>query len=221
MQLYVNRHAHALTTAIFDQVPDLGERATALDWRAPLAPSFSEPRDREFLHALDLDHLAPGLVEFWPSRGPVWDALAVVELGHECGALLVEAKSHPAEVYGGGTKASPTSRAKIERALAETQAALGLEADPGRWLDPLRPNEPGHSSVYQTANRYAYLRWLRDQGVQAWLVHLLVVDDPTWQPTSRETWELALPGIERDLGLEGVDVPGASHVFIRGLSTPA
>jgi Dual specificity phosphatase, catalytic domain len=228
MQLYVNRHSDLLTATIFERVADLRERATSLDWRAPLAPRLTEPQDAAFLHALDLDHLAPRLTNFWPARGPVWDALAVVELRGGHGALLVEAKSHPAEIYGGGSQAGATgtekalaARAKIERALIATQRALGLrERDAGRWMKPLRPNTPGHSSVYQTANRYAHLVWLREQGVETWLVHLLVVEDPTFEPTTRAEWEQALPLVERDLGLEGVTVPGSSHVFIQGLGQP-
>jgi hypothetical protein len=87
-------------------------------------------------------------------------------------------------------------------------------------MKPLRPHERGHSSVYQSGNRYAHLLWLRDQGIKAWLIHLLVVEDPTFGSTTREQWEAALPRVERDLGLEGVAVPGASHVFIRGLGAP-
>lgn len=131
--------------------------------------------------------------------------------------VLVEAKSHPQEVYGGGTQAGPVSRERIKKALAETQRWLRLNEEPERWMDPLRPAERGHSSVYQSANRYAHLYWLRKQGIEAWLVHLLFVDDPFGR-TSREAWEAALPQIEDDLGLRGVRVPDATHVFLSALS---
>jgi hypothetical protein len=83
-------------------------------------------------------------------------------------------------------------------------------------MDPLRPTERGHSSVYQSANRYAHLCWLRKHGIEAWLVHLLFVEDPTFGRTSRADWESALPQIEDDLGLRGVPVPYATHVFVAG-----
>jgi hypothetical protein len=54
-----------------------------------------------------------------------------------------------------------------------------------------------------------------------WALRPPVVEDPTFEPTTREEWEQALPEVERDLGLEGVTVPGASHVFIPGLGSPA
>jgi hypothetical protein len=229
LQLYVNRYPDALTAAILDQVPELREQATGLEWRAPIAPEFSEPQDNAFLRALDLEHLAPRLADFWPPRGPVWDALAVVHLRDGRGALLVEAKSHPREIYGAGSQAGASgtaaglaARTKIARALVGTQRCLGVQQpDARRWMRPLRPDEPGHSSVYQSANRYAHLLWLRDQGIEAWLVQLLVVEDPTFGSTTREQWERALPKVERDLGLEGVTVPHASHVLIRGLDSPA
>ena len=85
-------------------------------------------------------------------------------------------------------------------------------------MDPLRPDEPGHSSVYQSANRYAHLYWLAGEGIEAWLVHLLFVDVPTFGRAAREAWEAALPQIENDLGLRGVRVPNATHVFLPGLN---
>jgi hypothetical protein len=220
VQLYVERHSDELTKAVLDQVPDLAERADTLEWRAPLPPSFDEPRDVAFLRALDLEHLAAALSEFWPSRGPVWDALAVVRLrGGGAGVLLCEGKSHPAEVYGGGTKATERSRTKIAQALEATQTWLGVPPRAELWMDPLRPDQPGHSSLYQSANRYAHLYWLRElQGIEAWLVHLLFVDDPTYGTTSRAEWDRALPAVEEDLGLAGKHVPFAAHVFLPGLA---
>jgi hypothetical protein len=220
VRLYVNEHTDALTAAVIDQISDLADRAGSVEWRAPLAPRFEEPRDGAFLAAVGRQDLATSLHEFWPARGPVWDALAIVHLrdGGQ-GILLCEGKSHPAEIYAGGTKASEGSRMRIGAALAATQDWLGVPHDPERWMDPLRPAERGHSSVYQSANRYAHLYWLRElAGVEAWLCHLLFVDDPSYGATSRECWDKRLPEIEHDLGLQGRTVPFAGHVFLPGLS---
>jgi hypothetical protein len=214
IQLYVNRRPRELTRQILEAFPELAKRVSDLEWRAPLETAgFQEPQDVRFLSAIGREALSGRLAEFWPTRGPVWDALAVGASGE---VVLVEAKSHPAEIYGGGTKASPASRQRIEKALRETQRELGISEAPEQWLDPLRPDDPGHSSVYQSANRYAHLHWLRGEGVEAWLVHVLITDDPTWKPTSREVWEEALPGIEHDLGLGSADTPYADHVFLPG-----
>jgi hypothetical protein len=220
VRLYVNERADALTAAVLDQMHALAKRTESLEWRAPLAPKFEEPRDGAFLVAVGREDLAESLREFWPARGPVWDALAVVHLrGGGQGILLCEGKSHPAEIYGGGTKASEGSRTRIAAALAATQDWLGVPRDAERWMDPLRPEQPGHSAVYQSANRYAHLYWLRKHaGVEAWLCHLLFVDDPTYGATPRALWEQKLPEIERDLELHGRTIPFAGHVFLPGLA---
>lgn len=221
VQLYVNRRPHELTDAVLEQVPGLAAAARALAWTAPLErDGFAEPRDRAFLSAVGYEDYAPQLAEFWPARGPAWDALAVAILpGGRPGVVLLEAKSHPAEIYGRGAQASPGSRSRIAEALAETRRWLGLSEDPTGWLDPLRPDEPGHSSVYQSANRLAHLYWLRERmRVQAWLVNLLFVDDKTHWPTSRAEWNAALPAVEQDLGLAAGAVPYVAHVFLPGLS---
>jgi hypothetical protein len=221
VQLYVNRRAHELTDAVLRQTPSLAEVARTLAWTAPLErDGFSEPQDRGFLRAVGYEDFAPQLAEFWPTRGPVWDALAVAILpAGRPGVVLVEAKSHPAEVYGGGTQASAGSRARIADALTATRLWLGLSEDPTGWLDALRPDEPGHSSVYQAANRLAHLYWLRERmSVEAWLVNLLFVDDPTHRSTSLAAWEASLPAIEEDLGLPAGAVPYASHAFVAALT---
>jgi len=106
------------------------------------------------------------------------------------GALLVEAKSYPEEMAGGGSKASAPSRDRIAHALSATQQALGLERDPERWL----------GRYYQFANRIAHLQWLRDQGVEAWLLHLLLTEDPH-RPTSEPEWQVAIGQVHAELGL--------------------
>jgi hypothetical protein len=218
LQLYVNRRTEALDGAIrkrFTEIPG------HLRWRAPLeADGFREPRDRDFLAAIGCEDLAEELAAFWPTGGPVWDGVAVVESpeGRD-GVVLVEAKSHPGEIYGGGSGA--TAEASIKRirgSLETTQRRLGIAIDADRWIRPLRPELPGHSSVYQSANRYAHLYWLHEKGIDAWLVHVLFYDDPTYRGTTREEWEEALPRIEEDLGLRGVRVPHADHVFLPGLN---
>lgn len=228
VRLYVNRRTDELNAAVLEQFPELADREPRIEWTAPLEGNgFREPQDRDFLKAIGCEHLADELKRFWPSGGPVWDALARLHFPDgTSGALLVEAKSHPDEIYGGGSKAGESesargleSRKQIAAALAETQRALGVrEGDPERWMTPLRASEPGHSSVYQSANRYAHLVWLRKNGVDAWLAQVLFYDDPTYRGTSLEQWKAALPRVGEDLGLRGMKVPHAENVFLPGRS---
>jgi hypothetical protein len=220
VQLYVNRYPGELSASVLATFPELARSHPAIRWTAPLeAAGYAEPRDLAFLVAIERGDLWQSLQDFWPKMGPVWDAVAVLDFADGTkGALLAEGKSHPSEVYGGGTGASPASRERIEQALLQTQRWLGVDIPVNRWLDPLRPGEPGHSSVYQSANRYAHLYWLREvAAVDAWLAHLLFIEDPTFKPTTREKWEYALPRIEADLGLVGVHIPCAGHVFLPGV----
>jgi len=217
MQIYVNRRSDELSARILDAFPELRDRGAALDWRVPLAPEYREPRDAEFLRVLGLAHLRRELRRFWPLRGPVWDGLATIRFADgSTGVVLAEGKSHPGEFYSGGARAKHEASIELIRSsLARTHAWLGLEPDPARWMYPISSSPS--SSLYQSANRYAHLFFLREiAGVHAWLVHVLFVDDETHIPTSRERWRRTLPQIERDLGLAGVAVPFAGHVFLPG-----
>jgi hypothetical protein len=230
-QLYVNRQTDRLNEAALAALPALAERKPELEWvvplekpRGPLRKPFAEPRDGVMLAVLGLDRLASELAEFWPARGPVWDALAVVHFQDGTrGALLAEGKNYPREMYSSGTgagksqsEAALASRRQIERAVAWTQEGMGMPVDVPRWLDPLDPQRKG-SSLYQTANRLAYTVWLRSQGVDAWLCHLLFLDDPLHQPTSRAAWEQGLEKADRELGIDELDAPFAGHAFLAAL----
>jgi hypothetical protein len=178
IRIYVNRRRAELARAILMGLPSLAADSPALHWVSPLECSrFREYRDGDFLRTVGLGRLEPGLRAFWPTGGACWDALAVVDRARgKPGVLLVEAKSYPAEMRGGGTKATPTPRERIVVALAKTQAWLGLPKDREQWTGEL----------YQSANRLAHLYFLRRERVDAWLVNLYIVDDPRSRTTKRE-----------------------------------
>ena len=217
MQIAVNRRPEELAAALGRVFPELPERDATIEWRSPLAPRYEEFRDDAFLRALGLERLAPELRRFWPLRGPVWDGLAIVRFpSGEPGVLLAEAKSYPEEFYSTGLRATAAaSRDLIRASIAETQRWLGVQAAPERWIEPVRRRQPG-TSLYQSANRFAHLYFLRELGgVEAWLVHVLFVDDTTRIATSRFRWERALDQMEDELGLSRARVPWAGHVYLR------
>jgi hypothetical protein len=118
--------------------------------------------------------------------------LAIAELAATTGVLLIEAKGYPDELYGGGCKArSDESRRLISRALEDTQKWLGLREDASLWMGQL----------YQSANRIAYLHFLRRLGVEAWLLHVCFTDDATHRPVPEDQWRLAFRAAEDQLGL--------------------
>ena len=141
----------------------------------------------------------PRLQEFWPQRGPCWDALARIEGG----CLLIEAKSHVPEIYSGGCGAtSAKSKEQIQAAFDAAKAWLGASPDVD-WTGRL----------YQSANRYASLYFMREIArVQAFLVNVYFIDDPR-TPTTREDWDAAIGSVSRELGLVG-EVPCSASVFL-------
>jgi hypothetical protein len=162
--------------------------------------TYSEYRDLEFVERIGLEHLAPALRKFWPRNGPCWDALARIEGG----CILIEAKSHVAEIYGGGCGASPDTKPTILAALDATKAWLGVPSEV-EWAGRL----------YQSANRYASLYFLREiAGVQAFLVNVNFIDDPR-TPTMRDEWDAAIGSVNQELGLVR-EVPYTATVFLTG-----
>ena len=169
-------------------VEPLGGGASVV-WVSPLADDdHAEYRDAAFLARLRLSHLDGALAAFWPTRGPQWDALALVD-GRK--PILVEAKSHIAEFRTPATGAGATSRAHIARSLAEVAVALG-SAHGGRWPD----------QFYQFANRLAHLFFLRSNGVDAYLLLVGFLNDTEMDgPTSAEAWQAAYRVAGHALGL--------------------
>jgi hypothetical protein len=173
---------------------------SAIRWVSPLAAdNYSEYRDEDFLEIIGAGHLAPKLRKFWPRGGPCWDALARLDGG---GCVLIEAKSHVPEVNGNGCGASGVSLSLIKSSLARTKEWLGVRPDVD-WLGRL----------YQSANRLAYLYFLREIGkVDAFLVNVYFTGDPH-SPTTREQWEDGIRTVSEQLGIASPVLLNAS-VFL-------
>jgi len=152
----------------------------AIKWLSPLVgDDFAEYRDAAFLRLIGQASIAESLKEYWPARGPQWDALGTTSRGD---VLLVEAKAHIAEMCSPGTAASPASRLFIEKTLTGLRQQLGVGLKHVPWSD----------HFYQLANRLAHLQFLRTHGVPAWLVLVNFLDDKEMGgPKSSETWEAA------------------------------
>ena len=154
--------------------------ATSLRWHSPLASdAFAEYRDEAFLGLFGALKLADALANFWPARGPQWDAVGETADGS---VILVEAKAHIAELLSPPTAAGDVSRQRIEATLSEVAARLG----PGRK----RANWSEH--FYQLANRLAILDFLRRNNVEAFLMLVdFIGDDEVGGPRCAEAWDAA------------------------------
>lgn len=192
IQRAVAQSSHALILPILGPVT----------WLSPLREdSFAEYRDGSFLCRLGLDHLVPALEDFWPRRGPQWDALGLAGLR----VVLVEAKARLPEFVTPATQANATSRAKIETAFAQVKQDLGVD-EHHDWTQ----------DYYQYANRMAHLWWLRRQGVEA---HLLFVDflndEDVGGPSAPDNWREAYAVADARLGLSSTHPLSACihHVY--------
>jgi len=205
IQIYVNRRQAELDAAIARALPDTAS-GIPFDWVSPVERAeFEEYRDLQFLEALELTSQAMDLAEFWPRRGPVWDALARVPLssGGSTGVLLVEGKSYPAEMRSSGTNASDGSLELIKASLQQTRQWLGAASTPS-WTGDL----------YQLANRLAHLHFFREVArVPAWLVCLNFVGD-SHCPTTVEEWESGVQRAKQDLGIAGLEIPFYADVYL-------
>lgn len=204
IQTYINDSAEAFSKAIAESLSGDLPSSARIQWVSPLIrEEYAEYHDGDFLRVLGMQQHASELSAFWPKGGPCWDALARVSFsdGH-CGCVLVEAKSHVSEIYGNGCRASDASRQQICEALRRAKEWLGgaPEAD---WTGKL----------YQSANRYAHLYFLRViAGIDAFLVNVYFVND-RHNPTTIQEWKPAISEVKQQLGLVR-PVPFSSEVFL-------
>ena len=167
-----------------------GRIAGPIEWRSPLkGDEYAEYRDGSFLELLGACDLTAPLKNFWPSRGPQWDALGVTTKGD---LVLVEAKAHVAEMISPGTGAAGESLELIRRSLADTAAAFGAT-----------PTCDWTQTFYQYTNRLAHLHFLRANGRPAWLVFANFVGDQEMRgPASEAEWRAAIEVLHGALGLK-------------------
>ena len=139
------------------------------------------------------------LSEFWPSRGPVWDALASTTSGE---LIFVEAKAHIAEAASPGTKASPESYELIQRSLADARRFYAPKAT-AEWS----------GTFYQYANRLSHhylfrkLNHLPSHMVFLYFINALDVSGPS----SDLEWRGATQLLHAALGLVPGKLPDGVH----------
>lgn len=181
------------------------DRRESVNWASPLAAeNFVEYRDQAALDRLGLcGALSKPLREYWPARGPVWDALGVTSRGRP---IVVEAKAHIPEAASPGTKASPKSLELIERSLRETRKHLAPKA-----------SSPWTGTFYQYANRLAYQYYLKVLNSQESslvfldFTHAVDVDGPA----TEEEWRGATRMIHAVLGLPAsLEHFGVFHAYL-------
>jgi hypothetical protein len=204
LQIAVAR-APELLQAALHRSGALGD-GEGVDWKSPLgADGFCEYRDGAVLKCLGIGNLPyRPLSEFWPTRGPVWDALATTTAGRY---LLVEAKAHIAEAASPGMAAtSESSNTLIRASLAEAR----------KYYSP-RSNAKWDESLYQYANRLAFQYFFNKvNGLETRLVFLNFCNAADVNgPESEEEWHGATKLIHALLGLpDDLRSRGVFHAYV-------
>jgi hypothetical protein len=159
-----------------------------LKWLSPqCADKWAEYRDAQFLAKVGHSGLAGDLKNFWPRRGPQWDALAMDDSGR---AFLFEAKAHGREMAS-SCMAGATSLRLIKTSLEASKRALGGKQG-SDWIH----------GYYQYANRLAHLNFLQKHGVDARLVFLYFTNDHEMNgPSSESEWRPYIDAAHAHLGI--------------------
>lgn len=160
-----------------------------IEWVSPLEEDdYAEYRDGDFLDRIRIGYLTSSLKDFWPQRGPQWDALGLTSNG----PILVEAKAYVDEFFTDPCNAGNLrSLEQIERAFETVRADLGTR-QAMNWTE----------LYYQYANRLAFLWWLREHKVDAKLIFVSFLNDADMVgPKYAETWEAAFAAADYALGL--------------------
>ncbi len=188
IQEAVNHKPELLETQIREHF--LLSNDDSIIWLSPIdKDDYAEYSDHSFIDLLGIRLSKMPLADFWPARGPQWDALAKSKMGN---ILLVEAKSHIPELVSTPTRASGQSLKKIKISLDETKKYLNskTEAD---WS----------TSFYQYTNRLAYLYLLRTLNkIPAYMVSVYFLNDKEMNgPESKDEWLGAIALLRSYLGI--------------------
>ena len=172
IQYVVNDCPDAFSNSIINAIGT--DREESIEWLSPKADDdYSEYRDQAFLGLLRIKLSQTKLKDFWPVRGPQWDALGRIE---DKAYFLIEAKAHVSEIISSSQAKSSKSISLINKSLNETRKYLKLN-----------PNIDLSKKFYQYSNRLAHLYLLRKlNDIPAYLVFVYFVNDHTHIPTTKE-----------------------------------
>lgn len=176
-----------------------------ITWVSPrAADGYREYKDLSALRQLGITTLPKRpLNDFWPSGGPVWDALGRTTDGQY---IFVEAKAHIPEAASPGTRASPVSLERITASLAEARGYYAPRAT-ADWS----------GTFYQYANRLAHHYLLRKvNGLPSHLVFLYFTNaSDVGGPESELEWRGAIRLLHASLGLgEHIKDPYVHDIFL-------
>ena len=131
-----------------------------------------------YLKILGLGDATSELNQFWPPRGPQWDALGRSRNKY----FLVEAKANILEILSSVQAKAEKSTSLIQYSIEETKKYLRCEKGKN-W----------EHGFYQYANRISHLYFLRIIcKLDAYLVFVYFCNDHTHIPTTKNEWRGAI-----------------------------
>ena len=186
IQYILNDHPDILDNSINKFLPD--SHTKLIEWLSPLADDdYAEYQDQAFLDLLGIKLTKKELKDFWPSKGPQWDALGIVK---NKAYFIIEAKAHISEILSSSQAKAESSVSLIKKSLKETKNYLNL-----------KPEIDLTKGFYQYSNRLAHLYLLRAlNNIPAYQVFVYFLNDHTHIPTSREEFNGALQLMHSLLG---------------------
>lgn len=212
IQVAVNDHPGVIDAAIRSALS--WDSEVPITWVSPLREdNFAEYRDQAFLDRLAVVPHRCHLNQFWPPRGPQWDALGRTGSRQ---LILIEAKAHLQELASPGSAASENSLKLIRSSLAECKAYLGVDSG-FDWA----------GQYYQYCNRLAHLYWLRVlNDLPAFLVFVYFLNATEVSgPRSIPEWEGAIQTMYSALGLRAKHVlsayVGSIFIDVRTFTAPS
>jgi hypothetical protein len=161
-----------------------------IEWLSPKAnDNYAEYGDEAFLDLLGIKLTKTKLKEFWPKRGPQWDALG---RDSEAGQYyLVEAKANIPELLSDSQAKYPVSLDLIKKSLGATKDYLGCKSHID-WT----------KGFYQYANRLAHLYYLKIlNNLETYLIFVYFIKDKTHIATSKLEWDGAIIVQKQLMGL--------------------
>ena len=165
-----------------------------IEWISPLPPAYIEYQDQQFVDQLRINLPLVPLKDFWPRRGPVWDALArtTKDTRTTIKVFLIEAKAHIAEIDSSESGASSRSLHQIAKSLNDTRTFLNAN-----------PIVDWTRTFFQYTNRLAHLYLLRElNGIDAYLLNIYFINETRLKgPSTKEEWKGALALLKTHLGI--------------------
>lgn len=150
-----------------------------ITWLSPLRGETYKEYKLNEESMLQRLNLSKADFNFWPQNQPQWDAIGVAEDGT---IILVEAKAHIEELRSSLGAKSNESLQRITTAMKEVFEIMNHLGN-GQFDSWIK-------KYYQLGNRLTYIEKLNEMPHQkAKLVLLNIVDDPTYESTSKEAWQ--------------------------------